>query len=95
VESTATWATLAEAVRRAKGELDFGKYYQRRLSPLSEPFSETPTGARGGTRGNEVVFDEETELLLKAINKGEKKPITKEEVAQAYKSRTTQQRRTR
>lgn len=96
VESEQIWLTAAEAIRRSQGELDFTKYYRSRPpSPQSEPFSETPSGARQGQRGSEAVFDEEADDFLRAMNKGEDKPITKQEIAEAMKRRTVPQRRSR
>jgi len=96
VESEQVWLTAAEAIRRQQGELDFSKYYRSRPpSPQSEPFSETPSGARQGQRGSEVVFDDEAEEFLRAMNKGEEKPMTRQEIAEAMKKRTVPVRRYR
>jgi len=92
-ESEQNWVLAAESIRRAKGELDFTKYYgSRPPSPQSEPFSETPTGTRYGTRSPGPAYDDEAEDFLRAVNRGEKKPITKEEIAQEFSRRTMPRR---
>jgi hypothetical protein len=91
--SEESWTYAAEAIRRSKGELDFSKYYQPRSPvPQAEPFSETPTGTRYGQRTGGPVYDDEAELFLRAINRGEKKPLTKEEIAKEYEQRTMPRR---
>lgn len=81
MESEGTWAFAGEIMRRAKGELNFEKYYRANPAASEPGFTETPSAGR--TRGKPAPapeWDEEAEILLEEMNRGEKKPITKEEI---------------
>jgi hypothetical protein len=81
MEDEGTWAFAGEINRRAQGELNFEKYYRPNPGATDPGFSETPSAGR--TRGKSapaVEWDDEAETMLEEINRGEKKPITKEEI---------------
>jgi len=81
IEDEGTWAFAGEITRRAKGELNFEKYYRPNPGATDAGFSEVPSAGR--TRGKIAAapeWDAEADILLEEINRGEKKPITKEEV---------------
>ena len=81
MESESTWAFAGEIMRRAQGELNLEKYYRANPGASEPGFTETPSAGR--TRGKSAPapeWDEEAEILLEEMNRGEKKPITKEEI---------------
>lgn len=81
MESESTWAFAGEIMRRATGELNFEKYYRPNPDASEPGFTETPSAGR--TRGKFAPapeWDEEAEILLEEMNRGERKPITKEEI---------------
>jgi len=81
MESEGTWAFAGEIMRRAKGELNFEKYYRTAPGATDAGFSEIPSAGRSrGKSASGREWDEEADVFLEEMNRGEKKPITKEEI---------------
>jgi len=81
MEEEGNWAFAGEIMHRAKGELNFEKYYRSNPGATDAGFSEVPSAGRARGRTTAAPeWDAEADILLDEINRGEKKPITKEEV---------------